>query len=265
MHTHDLGMHDYADILCMGDFHIGDKHADLTMVHEAMDWLNAAPNRYGLIAGDVLNMATRSSVSFEYGDMSPRESRLLATKILGRAEQGKILGAVFGNHDYRADKETGISALEWVCTELGIPYYDSEAVLRLKLGHYKHMSHPDTGAKRNPVTYSLYMAHGCRGGRKAGNKLNGVMDYREVIPNADVYVGGHGHDPVIKPDGAMFLDTTRGNVVYQEQLFIICGASLDRRIGSGYASRFVFRPLSKTFPIVRISGHFKKADGRTGD
>ena len=99
----------------------------------------------------------------------------------------------------------------------------------------------------------------------SGNKMNGVMAYRDVLPNADVYLGGHGHDPVVKPDGVMVADAAHKSLVYQEQMFIICGASLDRRIGEGYPSRFVFRPLSKTFPILRLSGRSKKMHARTGD
>lgn len=260
MATHDLGEHDFVDILAMGDFHIGDKHADLMMVHDAMSWLLEEENRYGVIAGDVLNMATRASVSFDYGDISPKEARIQATQILGRAAH-KIKAVVFGNHDYRANKEIGIDALEWVCTELGIPYYDAEAVVKFQVGSYDYIS----AKKRHPVNYIGYMAHGCRGGRTVGGKVNGLMDYRQVLPNADFYIGGHGHEPVIKPDGCFMANRQHGSIIQHDQMFISCGASLDRKLGSGYAARFIYRPLAKVFPILRLDGHDQKMTARTGD
>lgn len=260
LHTHDLGDHDYIDLLCLGDFHIGDEQADLTLVHDAMMWLEAEPNRYGVIAGDVLNMATRNSVSFEYGRMHPGEARKLATTMLRRAKD-KILGVVTGNHDSRGEKETGIDPLEWVCTELGIPYFDSEAIINIKVGHYRNLAKTQT----QKVSYGLYMAHGCRGGRKTGSKLNGLMDYREVVPNADVYIGGHGHDPIIKPDVSYMMDLRNGNLVEQEQMFVVCGSSLKRIIGQGYAAAKAYRPLAQVFPIVRLDGRAKKITARTGD
>lgn len=256
--VHDLGEYDSVDISCAGDFHIGDALADTNMVREWVDWLCEEPNRFGVIPGDVLNMATRNSVSFEYGTMHPGEARELATSILAPAAKlGKIKGVVTGNHDNRGDKETGIDPLEWVCTELEIPYYSSEAVILFKVGHWKHMSRKRA---RSPISYSLYMSHGCKGGRKTGSKLNGVMDYREVIPNCDVYVGGHGHDPIIKPDVSYHISHT--SIIQQQQMFVVCGASLDRRMGQGYAAMKAYRPLAKVFPIVTLDGTRKHISAR---
>lgn len=248
----DLGEYESVDISCAGDFHIGDALADVEMVREWVEWLCEKKNRYGVIPGDVLNMATRNSVSFEYGTMHPGEARKLATRILAPARD-KILGVVTGNHDNRGDKETGIDPLEWVCTELGIPYHDSEAVMLWKVGHYKHLGK----AVRNPVSYTAYMSHGCRGGRKTGSKLNGVMDYREVIPNCDLYIGGHGHDPIVKPDCSYQIDTLHAQIIEQQQYFVVCGAALDRRMGQGYAAMKAYRPLAKVFPVVTLDGTYK--------
>lgn len=258
--VHDLGDVPYVDILCMGDFHFGDAQADPVMVHDAMSWLLAEDNRYGIIAGDVLNMATRNSVSFEYGTVSPRESRENAVAVLRRAAH-KILAVVNGNHDYRGEKEIGIDPLEWVCTELSIPYHGSEAAIQLKLGHYEHMA----ASKRSPVSYVGYIAHGCRGGRKKGSKMQGVLDYREVIPNCDFYLGGHGHDPGVLPDAAWVADTTTSSVKLLDQMFLVCGAALDRNLGQGYASRKAYKPLAKVFPILRLRGNYKEMQARTGD
>lgn len=258
MSVRDLGDVPSVELSCAGDFHIGDALADEMMVREWVSWLIAEPNRYGLVAGDVMNMATRNSVSFQYGDMSPKEARERATRILAPAAD-RILGVVTGNHDYRAEKEIGISALEWTCTELGIRYFDFEAPLLLKVGCWANVS---SNQPRMPISYSVYMAHGCRGGRKAGSKLNGVLDFREVIPNADLYVMGHGHDPMVKPDTAYMYDPRNGNIVEQEQMFVVCGSALERRIGSGYAGQKSYHPLAKVFPIVTLDGRRKHLSAR---
>jgi predicted phosphodiesterase len=255
---HDLGRFDSVDISCAGDFHIGDPHADFDMVREWCEWLNEAPNRYGVVAGDVLNMATRNSVSFEYGVMHPKEARKMATRLLAPAAH-KIKAVVVGNHDWRGEKETGIDPLEWVCTELGIPYYDAEAALLFQVGQHRHHR---TSDKRQPVSYVGYLAHGCRGGRTAASKIAGVLAYRDVIPNADFYVGGHGHDPAIKPDTSWQADPRSLSLLEQEQMFLICGSALERKLGQGYASRKVYKPLAKVFPILTLSGEEKHMSAR---
>lgn len=247
----ELGEHEDAQIMVMGDLHVGDPNCDLEMIRESVAWLMDAPNRYAVIVGDLFNAALKDSVSDVYGEaMTVKESRKMLVRLLSPAI-GRILSVVSGNHDHRVRKAVGDDIAEITCIEAGIPYHDSQAFLDISLGKWQHMA---SNPKPQPVHYALYATHGFGGGRMVGGKANNLLRLGDIV-SADIYCSGHTHTPLVIPQVRWEANLRSGNIVEASRLFVATGASLDR--GNGYAVRFGFPALPKLWPIITISGRAK--------
>lgn len=252
MERRELGDHDEAHILVMGDLHVGDSHADLDMIREAVEWLQGAENRYAFLVGDLINAGIRDSVSDVYSEaMTVGDSIDWLVKILSPVNK-KILGVVSGNHDHRVYKQVGLDVCAVIAARAELPYSMGQAFLNLRVGWWEHLSR---NQRPSPVCYAAYLTHGFGGGRMVGGKANNLMRLGDIV-SADLYCSGHTHSPLIIPSVHWLCDMQSGNVMEQKRLFVATGASLDR--GNGYAVRFGFPALAKTWPIVTLNGRRKE-------
>ena len=241
----DLTQHEDIELVSMGDLHSTDAHHDAAMVDSAIKWLGKAPNRYAVVPGDVFNTAIKGSVSLnlsEPGTPTVHGRHILADKL--RVVKDRILGAIPGNHDDRQTRDAGEDSVDALCRELGIPYFASgEMFRRILVGAYK-------GSNKGPVIYNGYMTHGNAGGRLPGGKANSLLAMRNIVHNADFYLNGHGHTPLVVPDVAWRFDD-KGNVREQKQMFISCGSSLKR---AGYPVQKGYPPLARVWPTLTLHG-----------
>lgn len=243
----DLGDADSIELMHMADFHVGDEHCDLDMIRSAVSWLIAKPNRYANIVGDLLNLATKNSVSHNYGDMSVKDARRLLTGILEPAKE-RILCVLRGNHDYRSEKEVGDDLCEVICATLGLPYYEDECFQHLSFGeHYNY---------HKQVSYCGYLTHGkAGGGKRPGGTLNAVEDLNRIVAGMDYYVQGHSHKPIVYPGVQWVPDMKSSRIVEVKTFYVSVGGALDR---GGYPVRGALPPLAKVFPVLILDGTKKK-------
>lgn len=245
---YDLTHHESVDIVSMGDLHASGAHADLDMIRSAIEWLAGAPNRYAVVPGDVFDTAIKGSVSLDLSEvgMSAKDGRHLLHKML-EPVRDRILAVISGNHDDRLMRDTGEDSVDALCMGLGIPYFpEGEVFLRIGVGQFAHNG--------SPVRYNGYMTHGNAGGRLPGGKANGLLAMRNIVHNADFYLNGHGHTPLVIPDVAWRFDSS-GNVREQKQVFISCGSSLKRK---GYPVRKGYPPLARVWPTLTLHGDGRK-------
>lgn len=257
LHTCDLGNVDSAQVLIMGDLHLGDSHTDEDMIRTAAKWLTAEPNRWAVIVGDLLNAGLKDSVSDVYSEAYTVDEAIDRFALLMEPVRTRILAAVSGNHDHRIYKATGMDAAKQACFKAGVPYFGGEAFLKLQVGHYEWLDK----AKRSPVVYTGYITHGFGGGRMVGGKANNLLRLRDIV-SADWYASGHTHTPIVLPQVTCECDASRGNVIEREQMFVATGASLDR--GDGYAVRFGFPALAKCWPVITFNGAHKHMSASVG-
>jgi hypothetical protein len=150
-----------------------------------------------------------------------------------------------GNHDDRLARDAGEDSVDALFCALGIGdryHPEGECFLRLRVGEYKH----NTSA----CIFSVYATHGSAGGRLPGGKANGLVALRNIVHNADCYLNGHGHTPLVIPEVAWSFDH-KGDIRRQDQLFISCGSTLSR---GGYPVKKAFPPLSSVYPTVTLYG-----------
>lgn len=246
----DLTQHSSVEIVSMGDIHSGDEHHDIEMVRQAVVWLQEKPNRYAIIPGDVFNTAVKGSVSLDLSSMgmTTKDARHLLQRILEPVAD-RILAVIPGNHDDRLTRDAGEDSVDALMCGLGIGdryFPEGEAFLRIAVGKYAH--------NNQAVYFDGYVTHGNAGGRLPGGKANACVAMRSIVHNADFYLNGHGHTPILIPEVAWQFDD-RGNIREQSQWFISCGASLRR---GGYPVKKSYPPLARIFPTITLYGDGSK-------
>ena len=246
---HDLGEEtEAAYLIPLSDLHIGAEFDD-TKFLGYREWILDRPNAYCIINGDVLDMATRSSIGNAFETIRPREQRELAIKMFEPlAKEGRILAYLDGNHEARASKETDEYAGEAICHRLGIPHlYDSDGIfLFLTVGHDKSKGN----AKKNRITYTLFMLHGWTGARRIGGKANNLEDMAKSVVS-DLYVASHTHQKFMFPRPVVIPETRTKTLKFKKQVFVSAGSFME---WAGYAVRKGYNPASLGSPRIRLNG-----------
>jgi predicted phosphodiesterase len=251
---HDLGVDtDAVYIIPLSDLHIGaDFDEDKFLGYR--QWILDRPNAYCVINGDVLDMATKSSIGGQYETLRPREQRQLAVKFLEPlARAGKILAYLDGNHEARASKDTDEYAGETICAMLGIPsvYHSDGIFLFLSVGADKKQGYKNK--EKNRITYGVFMLHGWAGARRIGGKANNLEDMAKSVI-ADVYIASHTHQKLAFPRRIIEPETRTKTLRYKKQVFVSAGSFLE---WSGYSVRKGYSPASLGSPRIRLAGDRK--------
>ena len=248
--VHDLSA-DYKqlELYILSDVHIGDKHHDTKQLKKFMDEVQAADNRYLILNGDIVNMATKNAVSDIYGEtMNPNETINYVADLLEPVKH-KILAITEGNHEARAYKESGIAVFDRISRELGIPhvYAPDAALLFISFGsRYK---------SPRKMIYSLYVKHGSGGGGKTGGKINKAVSMSETIA-ADCFIMSHVHQPIATRKVFYKVDFHNHKATPIEQLFVTTNSFLTF---GGYGESFGFTPSSNIYPKIILDGQRRYA------
>lgn len=243
-----------AEVHILADWHIGDKHCDMDAVRSQVERVRDTPNAYAICNGDLINNATKTSVSDGYAEqMTPMQEIETLVEIL-KPIAHKILVMCQGNHEARTWRTDGIDLTGVVARELGIAdrYSRTGALLYVKVGELSAHSH------RHQVCYAVHVVHGSGGGRKEGGKAIRLADMATIV-DADVYIHSHTHLPMIMREGYLRADFRNFAVEKVDRLFVNGSAALDY---GGYGEQCEFKPASKTPPVIYLSGRVKRADAR---
>lgn len=246
----DLGDVDHVDIMCVGDQHIGEPNRDPLYMRFISDWANAESNRYVVLDGDIFNAAIVGGKSDVYGEtMTVDEAMKVATRWLEGLGQ-KVIANVCGNHDERIIRSVGIDPVQHASSEAGVLYDGLEAFTTIHVGR----ASGEARSKGRPVCYDLYVTHGVGGGRSVGAKANNLLRLRDIV-TADLYVMGHQHDTLVKPEVLYEWSNDHRAIIERQQLCIVTPGGMRR---GGYAVAKAYAPTDMSIPIVRLDGHKKQ-------
>lgn len=235
-----LGNHDFVEIRPISDTHIGDPLFDDLLLQQEIDWVLAEDFRYLVLNGDIMNMATKHSVSNSYDSvMTPHEELKYARTLFKRARK-KILGVTAGNHEDRILKNDGIDIAEELAISLGTSYCREGLLLKIKFGKRK------TNSK--PQVYTFYMTHGFTGSRTVGGKANRLEKLRKIVVS-DVYIVSHSHQKVFFKKKLFIPDLRNNKITEKIQTFINTGAYL--RYGK-YGQRKSYDPTDLGTLTIRL-------------
>lgn len=232
----------YPVVIPVSDTHIGD---ELFNKEALLDYLNKA--EYLILNGDIMNTATKNSVSFQYGS-NPQEDLNQAVELF-KPYAHKILAVTEGNHEHRIAKEVGLSLTQLFCHQLGIldKYAGTSAYIYLNVGPRK-------------VLYRLFATHGFGGGRTTGAKANKLEAMADAI-DADVYIVSHTHQPLVFQQDYIRSNDRKYKLDQVTKTFVNTGAFLGY---GGYAERFNFKPSTVITPILTFDGIYHKINTQGG-
>lgn len=240
----------YIRIYAIADAHLGEAGCDYKRFKALLDTVQADDLGYVVLAGDLINNATKSSASDIYSErLSPMEQINRVTDIL-RSIKDKVICCTTGNHEERSYRQDGVDITRLVARELGFEdkYREDFCLAYLRFGNNsKH-------EKCRMMSYSLYVNHGNGGGRKIGGKANRLNDLAMVC-DADVFIVGHTHTPMIFKDS--FIRTTPGanSAEIVERTYINTTAWLDY---GGYGARQAYTPSAVSCPVITLDGRKKQ-------
>lgn len=232
------------DIYPFSDWHIGDKHCDTKAIKDLVARVADIPNAYIICMGDLINNATKSSVSDSYSEVIPPDQQVkLVTSILEPVKD-RILLMVGGNHEDRTFRESGIDLTDVVAYNLGLSdrYAKEAGLLFLRFGKGANYS----GNRK--MTYTIYVTHGAGSGRKEGGKINNCADMAMIV-DADIYIHAHTHLPAVFKTGFFRPDYQRSSVASYDKLFINGSSKLSY---GGYGEKKGFRPMSQADPVIHL-------------
>lgn len=228
------------------DWHIGEKNCNIKNILEQVEYVKNTPNAYVILNGDLINNATKTSVSDVYAEVIAPMGQLERLVEILEPIKDRILLVGIGNHEARTYRQDGIDLMALLCRELGISdkYVCEGGVLFLRFGELTSHHH------KRPVCYTAYVSHGSAGGKKAGGKVNGLID-KACIVDTDIYIIGHTHTPFAIRQAFFRIDTTNSTVAKIDKLFVCTASQLEY---GGYGETYGFAPSSTENPVILLDG-----------
>ena len=248
----------------IADSHDSDAFADEKYVDDRVKFVENTPNAFALLNGDLMNMATKNSKSDVYADKYNPDEQLDRCIERYWPIRNKILGVNEGNHERRISRDTGIQVTKRFARELGIEdrYSPGGLYIILRVGQTSRKTKESNGSgKIRQICYTIYMTHGTRSGRKAGSKVNALMELSNIV-NADIYIHSHSHLGAIIPGVVNVPDLRNDKILVNDTLYINTAAALDY---GGYGEIGEFQPVSKKSPIIYLCGTRKAMDADLGE
>lgn len=210
------------------------------------------PNAYITLGGDLINNATRSSVSNIFEEtMRPREQKKIITEMLTPIKS-RILGCVSGNHERRSVKDVDDDPTYDIMCKLDLEHIFRENLAFIKIQFGEKRASGD----RNP-TYILTLTHGSGGGALTGGVVNKAERFAYTIDNCDCLIIGHSHKPFITAPGKIHIDPRKNRASIRP--FRVVSSSSWLQYG-GYAAHKLLMPSSHAPEIILLHPDTKKMD-----
>lgn len=242
-----------AEIHTFSDWHIGDKACDLDSIKKQISYVQNTENAYVICNGDLMNNATKTSVSDCYAEVLTPMAQIDTLCELLEPIKDKIIMLTQGNHEARTYRTDGIDLTAIFSQQLGIydRYVREGGVAFIRLGECSNGKYESCGSgKIRQVCYSLYACHGSGGGRKEGAKAIRLADMASIV-DTDIYCHGRTHLPMIMKQSFFRIDVRNNTVANVEKLFVNSSAQL---CYGGYGQTYEFKPSSTKTPVIYLCG-----------
>lgn len=234
----------------VSDVHLGAAEHMESAWREFRTRIQEEENSYIILSGDLINNATRSSVSNIFEEtMRPSEQKKLMAQMLEPLKD-KILCAIPGNHEARSGKDADDDPVYDICAKLDIEdlYRENMAFIKIQMGD----SQKD--GKTNP-TYVIAVVHGSGGGVLTGGIVNKAERFGYSIDGADALILGHSHKPFVTQPGKIKINPFQNTVSVKPFKVITASSWLEY---GGYAARKNFLPTSHAPQALKLCGTRKE-------
>ena len=242
-----LEIHTFADL------HLGDKHTDYDLIQRRIKEVKEKDNAYCILNGDLLNNATKTSISDSYAEEIPPMEQIQKGIDLFEPIKDRILAITTGNHEARTYQKEGIDLIEVMARQMGIydKFSKSGALIFVRFGEQSRGMKESIGTgKVRRMCYTIYTTHGRGGGRKEGAKVIRLADMACIV-DADIYIHSHTHLPMIMKQAFNRVDIQNSTYKCVDKLFVNTAATLNY---GGYGEVYEFKPSRKDNPVIYLSG-----------
>lgn len=237
-------------IYILADVHFGSKECKEKEFMDFIDMVKNTPDAYIIIVGDILNNATKSSVSNCFDDKyRPAEQKKIMMKILEPVKD-RILCGTNGNHEDRSSKDVDDDPLYDIFVKLDIEdrYRKDFAILKLRFGNKR------SNAKQNPC-YIFAVTHGSGGGAMTGGAVNKAERFAYSLDGVDALITAHIHKPLNTTPSRYRVDSHR-NIMKEVPFDVIVASSWAGY--SDYAAKKMYTPTSTVLQKITLRGDKKE-------
>lgn len=249
------GGHDIT-IIPVSDVHLGAAECMEKEFIEFVDRVRQTPNVYITLGGDLLNNATKSSVSNIYDEVyRPMHAKKMMAGILEPIKD-RILCAVGGNHERRSSKDVDDDITYDIMAKLDIEnlYRENVAFLKLQLGLAKNKYGNRNKGSLRP-TYCLAVTHGSGGGVLTGAGVNRNERFGYALDGVDALIVGHTHKPYTTQPGKVVVDLKNNQVSVKP--FKVVSSTSWLSFG-GYAAQKMLLPSTHCLQTLQLRGDRKE-------
>jgi len=235
----------------ISDLHIGSAECQVKRWEAFKKQLLSEPDSYITIAGDMMNNATRSSVSNIFEEtMRPREQKIWLAEQLSDISD-HILCVTSGNHENRSVKDADDNPLYDVCCKLNIEhkFRENAAFMIIRMGE-------KNGNGLNNPTYTACVTHSTGGGIYTGAAVNRNERFGMMIDGLDILITGHVHKGIITKPQKLVFDSNNKKVSFKD--FTVVSSTAWLTYG-GYALRKMLTPASNTLQTLVLERKYKQA------
>jgi predicted phosphodiesterase len=239
------------EIHTLADLHMGDTHCDWACIKEQIKAIAEKDNAFVILNGDLMNNATKTSVSDSYSEEIPPMEQIQRCVDMFTPIKDKILAITTGNHELRTYNKEGIDLTEVMARQMGLfdRFSAASVIIFVRFGD---------NVKHRKMVYTVYATHGRGGGRKEGAKAVRLADMASIV-DADIYIHSHTHLPMIMKQAYYRVDMPNSKTGIVDKLFVNTAATLNY---GGYGEIFEMKPTSKDTPIIYLDGTKKRMTAR---
>lgn len=232
---------DGITIFPVGDVHLGAiEHCGVAW-NTFCDMIRKDKNKKIILVGDLMNNATRSSVSNVFEEtLRPREQKKRMVEYL-EPIRDHILCAVSGNHERRSGKDADNDPMYDIMTKLDLEdyYRVNAAFMKIQLGERSNAPNKGIG------TYTFLVTHGAGGGIYTGAAVNRNERFGNVVEGLDCLIVGHTHKGTISKPSKIVIDTQNNKVTMKHYTVV---SSISWLNYGGYALQKMLLPSEVAKP-----------------
>lgn len=236
---------DGITIYPIGDVHLGAIEHCGAAWNSFCDMVSKDKNKKIILVGDLMNNATRCSVSNVFEEtLRPREQKKRMVEYL-EPIRDHILCAVSGNHERRSGKDADNDPMYDIMTKLDLEdyYRQNAAFMKISCGQYPH------GDYR--ATYTFLVTHGAGGGIYTGAAVNRNERFGNVVEGLDCLIVGHTHKGTVSRPSKIVIDAYNNKVSMKHYTVVSSVSWLNY---GGYALQKMLLPSDVAKPQQIILG-----------
>lgn len=226
------------EIIPLFDPHIGLKSCNKQKLKDTIAYILAAPNRYTVLGGDILECATKTSVGMAMyeEDMPPKDQLFFAYNLLKPlADAGKILDSLTGNHEMRLANFADMNPMEILARQLNIPYSEYQGFVVIKI---------------NDNVYKIALYHGASTATTATGAIMSMRKQTDVV-DADLYLSGHIHVKAEGSDPYYKINEETGDLELRSRKYVVCGSFVE--YWGSYAEMKALQPAETGTAKIMLS------------